>query len=261
MTIDHEHLDQLVDDALTRWPELVYRTPAKRREAISRAHAAAEYVRTGQVVFVEELPNLIDHWQVNGHRCSHYGKSCDCWDDDAPHDPELGRLCKHRLALIFWHDLRTEQADYLHSIFALCNAQGVQSIKWTVRTHYVHNLHRQGSELITWQPKGYEPFLLAGGPLGAIEFTIRQLQEVLFTARWRVTPGARVNQAQRAPRHLRGREHWFFDPISPDSSDDPRLATMIGHLYGIDATIAEERTRRANIETMFHRQLQEANHP
>jgi hypothetical protein len=83
----------------------------------------------------------------------------------------------------------------LHSVFALCNAQGVPSIKWEVRTHYVNNLHRQGSELIAWQPKGYESFVLAA----PVDFTIRQLQDILWTAGWRVTPGARVNQAQRAP--------------------------------------------------------------
>jgi hypothetical protein len=196
-------LDQLVADALDRWPDLAYRTPSKRRSDISRgalwAHAAARYIRMGLVLFVEELPSLIDSWQVNGHQCSYHGKICDCLDLDAPYDAEHGRLCKHRLAVLFTQELQAQPLAYLRSVFALCNAQRVPSIKWEAPrghpTHYVNNLHRQGSELIAWQPKGYEPFVLAA----PVDFTIRQLQDILWTTGWRVTPGARVNQAQRAP--------------------------------------------------------------
>jgi hypothetical protein len=125
----------------------------------------------------------------------------------------------------------------------------VQGAKWVVRTRYANNLHLQGSELILWQPKGYEPFVLAT----PISFTIRQLQQILFAACWRVTPGARVNQ----DRHLRGREHWFFEPMPASASSDPRIATMIGHLYGLDAIIAQEREQRAVVESIFNQHLQE----
>jgi hypothetical protein len=243
MAIDLDFLEELVDHAMQEWPDLIYRSLSG-----NRATAAADYVRQGLVEFIEETPALIDHWCVNGHHCSWHSKLCDCKDDTAPRDPDLGRLCKHRLAVMFTRQLKQAELAQLARIFSLCNQGAVRAIKWTVRTRYANSLARQETTLLAWQPAGYALLEL----VTPIQFTIRQLRDILHGHRWRVAPGKRINQN----RHILGKEHWFFEPQpAATAKQTAEIATLIGHLYGIDALMAEERARRAAFLTMFENDL------
>lgn len=108
-------LDDLIDAALIAFPDLAYKTP--RDGFASRAHAAAHLVITEAVTHLGTLPNGNDCWRVGDYTCSVRGGTCQCADYSAP-THNNGRLCKHRLAVMFRVKLSRSMTDRLAHILA-----------------------------------------------------------------------------------------------------------------------------------------------
>lgn len=236
-------LASMVEGALARWPDLAYKKTG------SRAEAAAQLVEDAQVTFLGELPSGLDVWEVNGHRCSHAGQSCDCYDHLAPLDDKLGRLCKHRMAVMF--QIKLERAEYvrLEQIFA----QAKNEVKLEVRVTYRGDLAYQVSRVCglridegDWQRMQLRD--------EEIQIRVAELGRMLHRHGWRVQVGSRVN----VQRHAGGRERWVLEQV-PDYERNPRdsvrIATRIDALYGLDMQTAEDQARRGRLENAFRVEL------
>lgn len=82
-------LNALVGKAEDMWPAIKYKNGG------SRAQSAAGLVASGVV-----LPIGNGLFSVGDYTASWQDNHCDCLDR-APEDPKLGKLCKHRLAIMF----------------------------------------------------------------------------------------------------------------------------------------------------------------
>lgn len=229
-------LTGLVEDALARWPDLRYKNGG------DRAQAAAEYVANGKVEFRGESPFTgDDHWVVNGHHCSLAG-DCECRDSLAPHDERFGRLCKHRLAVMFQIKLDRERLAALEAALA-----GGGEIVLEVRTYYAYadNLDMQRTRLVGWRR-------CDGGlwqrPAEEIPFRVRDLARILYRCGLRVKPGGKLNVGRR----FGGVERWWLEPMdAEDRQCRMEIATRIGSLYGRDAATAEDQARERRLAQMF----------
>lgn len=78
-----------------------------------RAEKAAEIYLSGGLTF-QRYHNQVDEWlyrsssTLGPYTVSHIGGTCGCSDFNAPRPPRLGKLCKHRLAVMLAIKLRNE---------------------------------------------------------------------------------------------------------------------------------------------------------
>lgn len=207
----------------------------------SRAQAAADFIRAGDVEFIEDLPVTgYDHWLVHGHHCSFRQQVCDCRDEYAPVDPKLGRLCKHCLAVMFVLKRQAMDRRVLATIIDLAAGADL----WLeVRVYYAHtgDVYNQRNVLTRYRIEGRR----WTEPLGEIEFTTRDLVQILADAGYRIRPGAKV----RLGRHVGGKERWLLEHVG-QGQGNARAATAIDALYGADAATAEERGREHRLRDM-----------
>jgi len=109
---------EMVAKANQMFPGLVYKEGGRNAKG-SRAAAAMDIVLAGGVRFVADLPvSGIDEWAVGEHRCSYRSGQCSCQDRKAPQDGRLGKLCKHRLAVMFVKKLNSSTLEPLRRVLA-----------------------------------------------------------------------------------------------------------------------------------------------
>lgn len=233
-----DNLGEMVEKARALWPNLAYQR--SHDGASDRAQAAANLVSDGLVEYAGETSTGLDRWIVSGHHCSIKGRSCDCQDRQAPVDPKLGRLCKHRLAAMFSHRLQQAQQGTLAALFS----QACRQVVLEVRTYYRSSLAGQVSRLVGWRidDAGWRRVKSRDEEL---QFRIQDLEHILAETGWRVAARLVVD------RHPGGRERWTFEPMPAAARRDRAdIATAIGILYGRDGAMAEEHNQRRRLTAM-----------
>jgi hypothetical protein len=229
-------LQSMVACARKRWPAIAY------KKGGSRADKAAEIVQDGQLLYLGETSLGDDHWDVDGHQVM--GEYCDCEDRYAPVAPGHGRLCKHRLAVMFQQRLDARSLD---AIEAILRQAGGDEIVLEVQTYYRGDLHLQTSNLVGYRLAGQK--WVRFGPDETISFRVRDLEKIMYAHGWRIAPGQRLVVG----RHYGGRERWFLEPLpAGDQVFDSNIATATESLYGRDVATADDQARERRLREMFN---------
>lgn len=182
-----DRLSEMAAKAAARWPGLRYRRPQADGYA-DRAEAAADLVRRGLVEFRGDLPiSGCDDWQVSDHRASFRGQTCTCSDVGAPVDPKLGRLCKHRLAVMMAMRLRQDSDAMLAQIIQQAADRGTERVTLgTVRIYGDHGHDADTYTLASYRERGRGQVNVSGDGREPVRFLDADLYRVLTATGWRV---------------------------------------------------------------------------
>jgi hypothetical protein len=232
-------LDRLIERALDLWPDLIY--TGDTAAFPSRAHAAAQFISDGDVYPTGPLPaSGDDGWMVHGKRCSFEGRFCDCRDSLAPRDIKLGKLCKHRLAIIF--TLKLQREDHTAALEQIFAGAGHQ-VTLKVRTLYAYDGARRTTCRLAGSRLDEGNWRTLDAYEDELPFRIDDLDYVLARLGWSAVPGVKVNRG----RHAGGHEIWAFEKLPVTA---PAL-TRVQALYGLDAATAELRQTNQRIDHQF----------
>lgn len=230
----------------------------KYRKAGSRAQKAVEIVELNRVVWKGELPSGVDMWRVgdNEHEVSFIGRHCACEDAYAPVVEgvrvECGevanvidapcRLCKHMLAVIFAMTAREEGMKFLAEMIRDAERMGAGQIMLNPRVWFAYGDGAQECVFAAYRIEGLpeieieEPF----------SFGIRDLQNVLLRANWRV-------ESRTGGAFSGAREKWVIKPsdFEPVFGLPEEIAGTF-RLYGAAADTRERQSREVRLRQMLH---------
>ena len=230
----------------------------KYRKAGSRAQKAVEIIEANRVVWKGELPSGVDMWRVgdNEHEVSFIGRHCACEDAYAPVVEgvrvECGevanvidapcRLCKHMLAVIFAMTRREEGMKFLAEMIRDAERMGAGQIMLKPRVWFAYGDGAQECVFAAYRIEGLpeieieEPF----------SFGIRDLQNVLLRANWRV-------ESRTGGAFSGAREKWVIKPsdFEPVFGLPEEIAGTF-RLYGAAADTRERQSREVRLRQMLH---------
>ena len=230
----------------------------KYRKAGSRAQKAVEIIAANRVVWKGELPSGVDMWRVgdNEHEVSFIGRHCACEDAYAPVVEgvrvECGevanvidapcRLCKHMLAVIFAMTRREEGMKFLAEMIRDAERMGAGQIMLNPRVWFAYGDGAQECVFAAYRIEGLpeieieEPF----------SFGIRDLQNVLLRANWRV-------ESRTGGAFSGAREKWVIKPsdFEPVFGLPEEIAGTF-RLYGAAADTRERQSREVRLRQMLH---------
>lgn len=204
-----------------------------------RAEKAAAILASGELVF-QYYQGQTDVWICRSlktfepYTVSHKGLACTCSDFAAPRTERLGKLCKHRLAVMFAVKLRNES---LYEITEqLRGAQGgrlrIDLHYGTPQLYFVNGFHVFGQPEVRLEHP-------ASRGLGWHRFQIDPLDvaQALCTIGWSVT----ANVKQKAMIHS-----WT---LAPGGDERTSLAVMRGQA-GNSIELTEQRKRLEELDSI-----------
>lgn len=163
-----EKLAEMVATVEQKFPIVLY------KDGGSRARKAAEIV-LGKTISKVGDTHGVDYWRVGSHTASISGGGCTCADEGA--FVQGKKFCKHRIAAMFVVKLEGSPEARLRKLFA-----DSPSDEMTLRVFVLFSMdgniyrvegHRYaGSNWVRYERDGF------------VELTIRQFDEVLFSAGW-----------------------------------------------------------------------------
>lgn len=204
-----------------------------------RAEKAAEIYLSGGLTF-QRYHNRVDEWlyrspsRLEPYTVSHIGGTCGCSDFNAPRPPRLGKLCKHRLAVMFAIKLRTES---LHEITQqLRGASGgrlrIELFYGENQLYFVNGFHIFGQPEVRLDHPASRSF-------GWYRFQVDPLDvaKALGTVGWGVT----MNTKQRGLAHT-----WSLAP----GVDEAMSLAVIRGMAGNARERRDQNARLAELEVI-----------
>ncbi|MCU0843083.1 MAG: hypothetical protein MUC79_15405 [Thiobacillaceae bacterium] len=244
-----DRLSEFAAKALVAWPGLSYRQPQQPEGYTHRGEAAADLVRRGLVEFRHDLPvSGYDEWQVGDHRASFRGQTCTCSDVGAPVDPKVGRLCKHRIAIMMAMRLRKDADGLLAQIIQQAAANGAERVTLGTMRIYADRGHDADTYTLTsYRERGRGQVNVGGDGQEPVRFKAADLHRILLATGWRVAG------QQRQPGY-----QWdlYLEPGRPawpggDAAVADELRTGIGRLDAPDADWTERKQREQALAARF----------
>jgi len=206
----------------------------------NRLDSAVELSRTAN--YLGEQFN-VDWWIVDGHKCSIKGHTCSCNDNSAPVLKKTGKVCKHRLAVMFATKLRKENGQELTRILdGIAGSQGGRL--------YVNVTFNEPGVPDRWRIKGYfvegsTRKMLGSTPEDWLEIGVPELIDALDLAGLQITQKTRQAGFDFV---------WWLSP-SAKTEEQPDVRTVTGSL---DAATVEHRETETYLNNLLKAEVQYA---